>query len=245
MPLLECVHCSSFPYIRSWLIRLTKWGCGALPFPTILIKLFLLPSATHKRSDWMCVWSVHCPLCSFIYYSTQFRAPLETQNSETSVEYEAQRQMQRGTFGTFSSADCIAATASNLRCWWSLGGSCFAMMRESVCSYTASCGDIPPRNTEAFTVSKSQLSVGRYCISVNAELDFSSQGATCKSEDPTFPSASNSLTWKPGFLMQDTRDCPCTMCSSKIFGKCYKKSALISAHQVWNTCIIFQKVTRR
>lgn len=107
--------------------------------------------------------------------------------------------------------------------------SCFAMMWESAHSYTASCGETPPHSTEAFTVSTSQLSVSRYCMFVNAELDFSSQGVTWKAEDPTLPSGSPSLTWKPGFLMQDTTDCPSTMHSSKILGKCYKKCPYFSS----------------
>lgn len=139
--------------------------------------------------------------------------------------------MQRGTFGIFSSTDCIAATASNLHCWQSSGCSRFAMMWESARSYTASCGEIPPQRAEAFTASKSQFSVGGYCMFVNAELDFSSEGATHKAEDPTMPggSANNSFTWKLGFLMQDTRACPHTTHWFKILGKCYKKCPYFSS----------------
>lgn len=65
----------------------------------------------------------------------------------------------------------------------------------------------------------------------SAELDFSSQGATRKAEDPTLPggTASNSLTWEPGCLMQDTRDCPYTTHSFKTLGKCYKKCPYFSS----------------
>lgn len=59
---------------------------------------------------------------SFIFYS-QHNSMLHQKHggTETSEQQEAKRQMQRGTFGIFSSTDCTAATASSLHCWQSPG----------------------------------------------------------------------------------------------------------------------------
>lgn len=118
IPLLECVHCRSFSYIRARLIRLTKWGCRAIPFPIILIELSSLQC--HPQAKWLeCVCS---EFLTVLLHTTPNMTSLSIRNAEavTSEEYEAQRQMQR-YIGIFSPTACIAATASNLYCWRSSG----------------------------------------------------------------------------------------------------------------------------
>lgn len=157
----------------------------------------------------MCVCEIHTVVCisqPFFLFCSQHNSTHE--GSETSEQEEAQRQMQRGTFGIFSSTDCTAAlpqthTADNAQ------DCCCLPQGEPAHSHSALCAAIPPQSREA-AANPRFLSV--HCMLVNAVLDFPFQGATCKAETPNLPRDSH--TWMPGFLLQG-RDCPSSQTLAK------------------------------
>lgn len=75
----------------------------------------------HPQAKWLNVIHVCYPLHFLVFLYILLNASPETQRQWDFKEYETQRQMQRGTTGIFSSADCIAATTLNLLCSQSLG----------------------------------------------------------------------------------------------------------------------------